>query len=468
VAGLLAEPGEHRDLLIADARYLLGDDGMLARLAARGLRVERVPATGAPGHPYPAPPLPEPAAPRAGSGRVLLVGIDGATLRIIGPMIQAGRLPHLAALAEAGASGPLRSHAPIYSPRIWNSIATGKTPAKHGIEGFTYKDEKGAQHLYLSEHRKVHAVWNIASAAGLTVGVVNWWNSYPPEVIDGVMISDHAKPRRLAEMRKLTGASDLQVVAGSNVYPAAWDARVRDLYALRLRIPETRDPFLGNTGLPDWMSKEELSKRFHDDASTARIACVVQKEIAPDLMMVFLPGIDRVSHRLWAAVEPPSAYDEPPDLSDAQRRASRAALEAYYAYSDALVGVLSRGYGDDDLVMVVSDHGFEAGEHLGTLTGVHDSDAALDGILFARGPGIAARSSSRGTSVNDITPTLLAWLGLPLGDDMDGRVASFVTPRQPVRHVATHDVGKIERVRTVESGSESEILDQLRALGYIE
>ena len=59
--------------------------------------------------------------------RVLLVGIDGATLRIIDPLIREGRLPVLAGLAREGASGPLRSHQPIYSPRIWNSIATGMT-----------------------------------------------------------------------------------------------------------------------------------------------------------------------------------------------------------------------------------------------------------------------------------------------------------------------------------------------------
>ena len=466
VAGVLAGEPAHRDFLIADARSLLGADGMLERLRERGLTVSRIPPRGVEGSPYPAPPLPEVAAETAG-GRVLVVGIDGATLRLIEPLIEAGRLPTLAALARDGASGPLRAHRPIYSPRIWNSIATGKTPESHGVEGFTFEDEEGTQRLYLAIHRKAHALWNIVSTAGKRVAVVNWWNTYPPEVVNGVMISDHAKPTRLDELRNLTGA-DAEEDAGATVYPPAWRERAVRTYAERPAIPGQRDPFLGNLGLADWMSKEELSKRFRDDGSTARIALEVLAELRPEVAMVFLPGIDRVSHRLWAAVEPADAYAKPPPMSERQREAARQALHDYYAYSDALVGLLTAAYGPDDLVIVLSDHGFEAGEHLGDLTGVHESEAAVDGIVFARGPGIAPGSDSGTPSVNDVTPTILAWLGLPLGEDMDGEVAAFVTPKAPVRKIATHDTSEIERLEIAPSGSEEEILDQLRALGYIE
>jgi len=78
-----------------------------------------------------------------GPGRVLVVGIDGATLRVVAPLLAAGRLPNLAALAREGVHGPLRSMPPLESPRIWNTIATGKVPEKHGITGFTHTDAQG-------------------------------------------------------------------------------------------------------------------------------------------------------------------------------------------------------------------------------------------------------------------------------------------------------------------------------------
>ena len=61
-------------------------------------------------------------------GRVLLVGIDGASPRLVEPLLAAGRLPNLARIAREGVWGRLQSHLPLASPRIWNTIATGKAP----------------------------------------------------------------------------------------------------------------------------------------------------------------------------------------------------------------------------------------------------------------------------------------------------------------------------------------------------
>ena len=70
-------------------------------------------------------------------------------------------------------------------------------------------------------------------------------------------------------------------------------------------------------------------------------------------------------------------------------------------------------------------------------------------------------------TVYDGTPTLLAWLSLPIGDDMDGDVAPFLTGPAP-RRVATHDTGPIRRAASDDSGAEETLLEELRTLGYIE
>lgn len=68
--------------------------------------------------------------------RVVLVGIDGATWDVIRPLAAAGKLPTFARLPSEGWSAPLRSMEPMVSPALWTTIATGKTPARHGIAGF--------------------------------------------------------------------------------------------------------------------------------------------------------------------------------------------------------------------------------------------------------------------------------------------------------------------------------------------
>lgn len=403
-----------------------------------------------------------------GVGRVLLVGLDGAAPELVDRLIAEQQLPHLAAIARAGASGRLRSIAPLYSPRIWNTIATGKLPPGHGILGFAYTDGKGGQSLYLSHHRKAHALWNIVSRAGKRVGVVNLWNTYPPARVNGVMVSDHLLARAVSGRRAITGAAD--VPNGPLTYPAEWEARIASLVEDDTPLTDIANPLADDPELPAHLSVlgERLPDAYAEDAKLARIALEIEAAVRPDLLMVLLPGVDRVSHMLWGSlVEDQSLYPEEVRFDAGERRAGRRALETYYRYADALVGLLVERYDGDDLVLVLSDHGFEAGLELDILTGSHHGEAALDGVLFARGPGIAPRSRIEGASVTDVTPTVLAWMGLAVGADMDGRVASFVATDAP-ETIPTWDTEPIPRLALRPSGAEDELVDRLEALGYLE
>ncbi|MDB4433187.1 alkaline phosphatase family protein [bacterium] len=397
--------------------------------------------------------------------RVLLIGIDGATLRVTRPMMEEGGLPNLSDIARDGVAGPLRSFLPLLSPQIWNSIATGKTPAKHGIVQFVRKDDDGALRLFRSDDRKVHALWNIVSDAGRIADVVNWWNTYPPERIRGVMVSDHLFVTEIEGRRRIGGA--VSAPTGPVVFPESWLPKLSAL-AEEGDIPVPfENPFFGNEQLPAWVLGNHLTRWFLQDGAVVRFALEVEASNHPDLLMVLLTGIDRVSHALWGNLEPADLYPEMLRPSPSERAAGVAALRRYYEYTDALIGALLERYGPDDLVMVVSDHGFEAGIQLDNLTGVHVSEKALDGVIFARGSGIPRGGSSGDASVYDIAPTILAWMGLPVGMDMDGKVAAFIG-MSTVERVATHDTGPIERISTEPSGVNDALIEQLRALGYVE
>jgi len=404
-------------------------------------------------------------APRA-RGRVLLVGIDGASPRVIEPLLAAGRLPNLAGMARDGVSGRLRSRLPLASPRIWNTIATGKLPEKHGIEWFV-REEDGRTRLLLSTDRKVHALWNIASDAGLRVGVVNFWNTYPPERIDGVMVSDHLLAAEL-ETRRALGRAE-PAPAGPLVHPLAWRERIEALLGSKQRVVPLADPLASRAALPAWIFSRELhfGPSTRDDEALVRIALAIESEIHPSLLLCLLPGIDRVSHFLWGGLEPAELY--PPSLrpSASERAAMVTALEAYYVFTDALIGALLARFGPDDLAIVVSDHGFEAGTPLDYLTGMHEGPAAAQGVFFARGRGIPAGGSAGPIGIEDLTPTILAWLGLAVALDMDGHPAPFVETGA-VATVPTYDTTPVDRLALSPSGAEEEIVDHLRELGYLE
>jgi hypothetical protein len=244
-----------------------------------------------------------------------------------------------------------------------------------------------------------------------------------------------------------------------------------------LRVGELRKSSQDLTPIPDPFRDyhgelgEYLSTLYSDYALSTRMALEIQREIDPDLLLVYLPGIDRASHFMWAGMEPIDSYSESERITPEKHESLRTALRDLYRHVDALIGLLIADHADDDLVMILSDHGFEAGGGgVGEMPGVHESKATMDGVFFARGRGIPAgvRIRPGDLVVNDITPTLLAWFGLDRAEDMEGVAAAFLDlPASGV--VATYDTTPIERLAEGDTGEvEDTIKSQLESLGYIE
>src|SRR5262249_34690721 len=134
-------------------------------------------------------PTPAPAGPPP--TRLLLIGLDAADWQIAGPLIEAGRMPHLARLKKNGAWTELRSTNPMLSPLLWTSIATGKTPSEHRIiDCLVAHPGPGKKVPIASTFRKTKALWNIYSDAGRNVDFIGWWATWPAESIRGHMVSD--------------------------------------------------------------------------------------------------------------------------------------------------------------------------------------------------------------------------------------------------------------------------------------
>jgi predicted AlkP superfamily phosphohydrolase/phosphomutase len=396
--------------------------------------------------------------------RVLLFGIDGGTLRIIQPMMKDGRLPALASIARDGVHGHMRSYFPLESPRIWTSIATGKKPTAHGVDTFTAIRPNGEKRLVNSLDRKVHAIWNMASSGGLSVATVNWWVTYPPERINGVMVSDHFLPG-VIDRRKDYFHADADTRTGV-VYPEEWTERVTSVVMERERMEGARDPF-ADAILPEWVERDKLTTWHRDDASVGAIALEVVESLQPDLMLVMFKGVDAASHVLMATAELPNLVGKRPPGTPEQIEGGAEALRLFYEHIDGILGQMLEHYGPNDLVLIVSDHGFETRNRYTALTGQHKGPVAMQALLLARGEGIEPGGRLEKVDIYQITPTILTWLGLPVGNDMDGTTASFLNAPVAGR-VATWDKGRIERMQPGKGSAEDEIMEQLEALGYFE
>ena len=108
-------------------------------------------------------------------------------------------------LSAAGGSGvrsAVRPEGEILSPRIWTTFATGVPAEAHGVEGWVKRGSRGGLRLYSNLDRTAPALWNIASAAGRPVAVLNWLMTQPPDRVDGVMIMDTNQLRKAMEAIK--------------------------------------------------------------------------------------------------------------------------------------------------------------------------------------------------------------------------------------------------------------------------
>lgn len=99
------------------------------------------------------------------------------------------------------------------------------------------------------------------------------------------------------------------------------------------------------------------------------------------------------------------------------------------------------------------------------------------GIFIAGGPAIRAGEKIAPFSIVDITPTLLYSLGLPVPDDLEGRVnlsafkSSFVTDNPITLGPATVSPGSGEskgKGASMTEAEEEQVLKRLKALGYLE
>ncbi len=127
--------------------------------------------------------------------KVLLIGVDGADYNIIKELFSKNELSNFAGIAQEGSFSKLISTIPPLSPAAWTSIFTGVPPWRHGILGFL--KQKEGEYFYrpvTSRDRKVKAIWNLLSEKNKKSILLNIPFSYPPEKINGIMITGLGSP----------------------------------------------------------------------------------------------------------------------------------------------------------------------------------------------------------------------------------------------------------------------------------
>ncbi len=404
--------------------------------------------------------------------RVSIYGVDGATWAVIDPLLEKGDLPTMAKMIEDGVRAPFRSIKPLVSPPVWTTIATGVPRAQHGITRFlTFGQEarkRAGGHLVSSRDRRAHALWTMATQRGLRSAVLGWWATYPAESINGVIVSERALKTRESDIE---GNFYVKNTDGLNlVYPDAALPRLIEI------INDGPD----DNGDPHDKDRV-LRAMIAEDTALARALTTMRSDYGPfDLELVLMRGVDVISHHFWKFHEPDSPAYEPADRPTKQDVARLGdTVTNQYRLVDRLIGKLTEDDRAGDVVLIISDHGFEAGMQpfrKGQLSGTHTSDDALNGILIAAGGPFRKGVALEQASILDITPTVLHLLGLPITKAMPGKVLVDAIEPQWLAANQINEIGKYDDPPVLldgdftsdESVVDEAVLEQLRALGYVE
>ncbi len=409
------------------------------------------------------------------SPRVVIVGLDGAGWNIINPLLEERALPHIKYLMEKGSYGTLTTIRPTISSVVWTSIATGKSMIKHGVVDWTYLNNNNIEVPYSQRERRVKTFWNILSELGWRVGVINWFLSYPPEEVNGFMVSEEFRHLNKIDLSETT-----------STYPKILQKKLQFVRRTKWDFPKIRE----EENLPSFKGLKPvgvgLSKLapFYanfvlQDKIIELTSLYLLQRFPVDVFATYFRLIDVVSHfscgyidtrLLEKGKEEQKKGKVTPETLALLDRAFSQILRPIYAYSDRIVGRLLESINSQTTVIVLSDHGF--GFNNGGY-GHSDTPEIPHGIILIKGPNIKKGYKIQNAHIYDILPTLLYLLDLPVGKDMDGHVIEeafeekFLS-KNPIRHIKSYEGEvKIKTERKRDKNSDKRTLEELRALGYI-
>jgi predicted AlkP superfamily phosphohydrolase/phosphomutase len=248
------------------------------------------------------------------SKRVFVIGLDGSTFDLLNPWMAEGKLPNLKRVLEKSSYGRLESTVPPLTPPAWTSFMTGVNPGKHGVRDFfTVKPNSFEKVLVNSSDIQSKRFWDLAGERGKKNIILYVPFTYPPQKINGVMISGIPLPNQ-----------------GEYIYPEEMNKELEDKLGkcwVKVDIDKYSD-FHKEAIL------EEIYKNMEVCFGVAEY--LIHKEW--DLFVFVTNGTDWAQHILWKKKD---QY-----------------LLSLYVKVDRMIGHFMEVLKKEDVILILSDHGF--------------------------------------------------------------------------------------------------------------
>jgi predicted AlkP superfamily phosphohydrolase/phosphomutase len=265
--------------------------------------------------------------------KILIIGLDGATFDLIKPWAAEGKLPTFERLLQQGVHGELTSTIPPVTAPAWTSFMTGKNPGKHGLYHFIEPCPGSYEMRYTNARsRLAKTIWQILNESGISVGVLNVPMTYPPDRLNGYMISGMDSPE---DSTAITNPPELYQELQERFGKVSPQIR----YLGYLKTDQRREGVL--KGL------EEM------DAHYLQLTDYLLNKYPVDVAMVVFTSVDTVQHFFWQYMD----RTHPQHDAVGAAKYGEAILRVYQRI-DEIIAKLIGSLPEDTAVLLMSDHGF--------------------------------------------------------------------------------------------------------------
>ncbi len=264
--------------------------------------------------------------------RVILIAWDGADWRILDPLLERGDLPNLHALIDRGQRSVLRSTIPTHSWAAWPSFLTGVDPDDHGVYDILDRTP-GSHKQYPVTFNSIKERTFLAdlNAAGKKQLLLDVPLTFPAPEIEGNLIAGGVLPKGRAVSHPAGLLDDLQKRG------LDWPINGMSWTTYRNR--------------PD----AYLDEAFDVTGRRIRVAEQLMETTDWDLFATVWVSVDRTQHALSNYVAP----DHPDYAKNKDTKIGGRVRDVYKQLDDAIGAFVSRAR-PDDLILFISDHGFQS------------------------------------------------------------------------------------------------------------
>lgn len=359
--------------------------------------------------------------------KVTIIGLSGLSFDILNNLITENKLPNISVLINNGCWGNLQSLKPSDRVPLTRSFNTGKLPFRHRVlSPLRYQLLNFKQELEVAPR---YMFFRQLSRLGILL-------TRPQET-----------PAATKDIWQIFKEYGINVIRRDSPYqlsvaePDENTLTQFDLYYKDLKF-ETE------------IYVKALKNAFYADNKRENSFNTERKAGQPDIIYLLLDGLNTVESFFYRYSFPELFGDVNPE----EITKYGTVIERYCQFYDSIIGKYLSGIKENELLIVYSLYGTEPLPLwkrfieflLGNRAISAYHDLAPDGVVFFFGQEVARQKTITGIRLVDIAPSILYFLGLYVGRDMDGDAQPQVFSDEfrdetPVLYTSSYDNHTVTR-----------------------